>query len=125
LGYSKTLRQVHPVQNIIAEGEPIADKVLAQNEARVRGMRKGEERFILVTDYQLTGPKQVSVTVPVKCKALTAVDLASGKQVATLDPGSEPGGDGNDEAVAESNQQFEVQLSPDRRVRGLHLTARD
>ncbi len=100
MGMAGALANVYPVQHIIAAGEPLGE-IGATEGVRVRGMRLGDEMFLLVADYRISEAKVVQVSVPVET-ASEVVDLESGKLVGALD---------------DHYNTLAVALSPEQRVR--------
>jgi hypothetical protein len=84
--YSRTIRNVAPVEHVIVDGQLLAG-VTAEPAARLSGMRHGNEMFLLVADYwKSSEPKTVRVTVPVEVEC-RVIDLDTGRDVALVKPG--------------------------------------
>ncbi|MBT7298633.1 MAG: hypothetical protein HN849_03935 [Victivallales bacterium] len=83
VGFANVLRQIHPVQHVIARGRPDLNLTVS-GEARVRGMRRADEIFLLVADYAAATAKTVEVSVDLQ-SACEVIDLRSGKKIAELD----------------------------------------
>jgi hypothetical protein len=84
--YSRAIRNIAPVEDIIVDGELLAGAT-AEPAARISGMRRGNEMLLLVADYwKPSGAKAIQVTVPVAVES-RVVDLDTGRDVALVQPG--------------------------------------
>ena len=85
-GFAHAIRNVAPVEDIIADGQLLAG-ASAEPDARVSGMCKGDEMLVLVADYYLTEPRTVSLRLPARV-ASVVVDQDTGEQVGEVGPGA-------------------------------------
>ncbi len=85
LGYADAIRIATPVEDIIVGGK-LLEGVKTQPEVRVSGVQNDKGIFLLLGDYQgsMKG-KAVTLTVSVD-RAMSVVDLVTGKEVAKLAP---------------------------------------
>ena len=83
--YSRAIRNVTPVEDIILDGSPL-EGIQTEPKTRIRGMKHGNSMFLLASDYsdRLAG-KTVEITLPVSVKS-TVVDLDTGQTVAQISP---------------------------------------
>ncbi len=108
MAFADVHRIVQPVDDVIAEGMPLSD-ASATEGIRVRGMRRGNEMFVLVSDYRCAGAVSGEVSLPVLTPS-EAVDLRTGEVVASLD---------------DAHNTIETRLSPDQHFRAYHIYPRE
>ena len=102
--YSRAIRNVTPVEDIILDGT-LLDRVTTHPKTRISGMKDGNHLFLLVSDYfdRLKG-KTVTITLPISVKS-SVIDLDTGETVAQVSP---------------SAPSFKIDLSKDL-ARPLHI----
>lgn len=83
---ARAIRIVAPVEDVIVDGDLVRD-VRTDPPVRVSGMRRGDESFLLIADYESRQARAVDVQLPI-AKTCTVVDLTSGKQIARLAAGA-------------------------------------
>ena len=105
--YARAIRIVAPVEDIIVDGTPVSD-VRTRPPLRVSGMRRGDDFFLLVADYDPHESKTLEVELPLS-KACVVTDLGSGKIVGE---------------VKEGQRVFRVSLKESEPATALYVKAR-
>ncbi|MCD6360089.1 MAG: hypothetical protein J7M38_04430 [Armatimonadetes bacterium] len=85
LAYSDVIHTVGQVEDLIINGE-LLEGAQVQGPGRVRGVVRGDEMMVLVSDYRREGDGKVTVTLPVGHAAI-ATDLETGDEVGPVRPG--------------------------------------
>lgn len=82
--FAHAIRNVAPVEDIIVDGD-LLDGVVAEPEARVSGMRKGDRMLVLVADYHGSNGQTVQLTLPVE-KPSMVIDQDTGRTAGEVTP---------------------------------------